>query len=63
MTVNKNTTLAAELLVLGFVAPPIAFWVVFSMDVNIVVISFEVLTQPRPFGNVGAQAPGSVVSP
>jgi hypothetical protein len=63
VAIDKNTALATELLVLGFITPPFTLGVVFAVDVDIVVVALKVLSQPRSLGNVGAHAPSSVVSP
>jgi hypothetical protein len=63
VAVDKNTALATELLVLGFITPPFTLGIVFAVDVDIVVVALKVLSQPCSFGNVGAHAPSSVVSP
>jgi hypothetical protein len=63
MTVDKDTSLTSELLILGFIAPPFTFGVILAVNVDIVVISFKILSQPCSLVDVRAQAPSGVVSP
>lgn len=53
VTVHKHAAIPIEPFGFGLGAPPLAFWVILAMDVDIEIVSFEILPCPSRLANAG----------
>lgn len=63
MAVHQDASFAMSFLILGLGQPPVALWVLFSVDVHVKIVALKVLAGPDRRADVGSYRTSRVIRP